>query len=47
MGVEPIMVKMVESHLKWIGHIWRKPIEASVRRIDQIEGNLIVKEREI
>ena len=29
-----IVEKMVKSHLRWFGHVWRRPIEAIVRRVD-------------
>ena len=38
-GVAPIVEKMVESRLRWFGHVWRRPIEALVRRVDQMEGS--------
>ena len=38
-GVAPIVEKMVESRFRWFGHMWRRPIEALVRRVDQMEGS--------
>ncbi|KAK7258655.1 hypothetical protein RIF29_24237 [Crotalaria pallida] len=37
-GVAPIVEKMVEYRLRWFGHVWRRPVEAPVRRVDQMEG---------
>ncbi|KAF1869372.1 hypothetical protein Lal_00018467 [Lupinus albus] len=31
--------KMVASRLRWFGHVWRRPIEASVRRVEQMEAS--------
>ena len=40
------MKKMVESHLRWFGHVWRRLIEVSVRRVDQMKSSPIVRDRE-
>ena len=37
----PNVEKMVESSLKWFGHVWRRLIEAPVKRADQMEGSPI------
>lgn len=34
---------MVESCIRWFGHVWRGLVEASIRRVDQIEYNPIVR----
>ena len=35
-GVAPISEKMVENRLRWFGHVQRRPLDAPVRRVDQI-----------
>ena len=30
---------MVESCLKWFGHVWRMLVEASAIGVDQMEGS--------
>ena len=27
---------MVEFHLRWFGHVWKRPIEVPVKRVDQM-----------
>ena len=44
-GVAPIVEKMVESRLRWFGHVWRRPAEALVRRVDQRENSPIIRGR--
>ena len=41
-----LVEKMVESCVRRLGHVGRRPIEALVRRVDQMEGILIVNGRE-
>lgn len=36
--VAPIMEKMVESRLKWFGHVWRRSIKALAGRVDQMKS---------
>lgn len=36
---------MVEFHFMWFGHVARRPIEVPIRRIDQMKGSPIVKDR--
>jgi len=36
-GVAPIVEKLVENRLRWFGHVERRPVDAVVRRVDQIE----------
>ncbi|KAM7518030.1 hypothetical protein LguiB_016992 [Lonicera macranthoides] len=45
-GVAPITEKMVEFRLRWFGHVWRRPVDAVVRRVDHMEGSLVVRGRE-
>ena len=42
-GVVPIEEKMRETRLRWFGHVRRRPIDALVRRVDEIEQ--IVRKR--
>ena len=44
-GVAPIVEKMVESRLRWFGHVWRRSVDAPVRRVDQMEDSPVVKGR--
>lgn len=39
----PIVENMVESRLSWFSHVRRIPLEAIVRRVDQVEESPIVK----
>lgn len=45
-GVTSIEEKMLESYLRWFGYVGRRPIEALVRRVDQMKDNPIIKGRE-
>ena len=36
-GVAPIVEKLVENRLTWFGHVERRPLDAVVRRVDQME----------
>jgi hypothetical protein len=44
-GVAPIEEKMVESRLRWFGHVRRRPLEAPVRRVDQMADSPRVRGR--
>ena len=44
-GVAPIEEKMVKSRLRWFGHVKRRPIEAPVRRVDQVFNEPITRGR--
>ena len=35
-GVTPIEEKMIENHLRWFGHVRRRPTDASVHRVELI-----------
>ncbi|KEH35761.1 hypothetical protein MTR_3g102480 [Medicago truncatula] len=37
MEVAPIVEKLVENRLRWFGHVERRPVDAVVRRVDQME----------
>lgn len=41
-GVASIVAMMVESRHRWFGHVWIRPIEASLRRVDMMVNSLIV-----
>ena len=41
----PIKEKIVDSCLRWFGHIQRRPIEALVRKLDYMENNPIIGSR--
>ena len=32
---------MVETRLRWFGHVERRPMDSIVRRVDQMEGSQI------
>jgi len=36
-GVAPIVEKLVENRLRLFGHVERRPVDAVVRRVDQME----------
>lgn len=40
-GVAPVVGNVVESWLKWFGHIWRS-MDSIGRKVDQMEGSLVV-----
>lgn len=44
-GVAPFEEKMVESRLRWFGHVTRRQIEVRIRRVDQMEDSPIIKRR--
>jgi len=44
-GVAPIVEKLVENMLRWFGHVERRPVDAVVRRVDQIEENHVKRGR--
>ena len=42
-----IVRKMWKSCLRWwFGHVWRRHIEASLRRIDEMVGSPVIRNRE-
>jgi hypothetical protein len=43
--VAPIVEKMVETGLKWFGHVERRPVDVLVRRVDQMEDSQIIRGR--
>ena len=45
MGVAPIAEKLVENRLRWFGHVERRPVDAVVRRVDQIEESQVKRGR--
>ena len=36
---------MVESHLRWFGHVCKRPIEALVGRVELVKSSLIARDR--
>ena len=40
-GVVSIEEKLVENHLRWFGHVQRRPLSAPVRRVDQATWSLV------
>jgi hypothetical protein len=44
-GVAPIVEKLVENRLRWFGHVERRPIDAVVRRVDQMEKSQVKRGR--
>ena len=32
-GVAPIVETMVEFHIRWFGHMWKRFVKASIRRV--------------
>jgi len=44
-GVAPIVEKMVENRLRRFGHVERRPVDAIVRRVDQMEVSQIKRGR--
>ena len=45
MGVAPIVKKLVENRLIWFGHVERRPVDAVVRRVDQMEEGQVRRGR--
>jgi hypothetical protein len=38
---------MVETRLMWFGHVDRRPADFVVRRVDQMDGRLVVNSLEL
>ena len=32
----PIVKMMVEACLRWFEHVWRRPVEARVKKVDRV-----------
>lgn len=43
--VAPIAEKIVVSSYRWFEHVWRRPIGALVKRVDQMDDNPILRVR--
>jgi hypothetical protein len=41
MGVAPIVYKLVENKLRLFEHVERRPVDAVVRRVDQMEESQV------
>ena len=39
-----IIEKMVESCLRWVDHVWRRPTETLVREVGQMENSPIARD---
>jgi len=37
-GVAPLVEKMVETRLRWYGHVERRHVDSMARRVGQMEG---------
>jgi len=44
-GVSPIVEKMVETILRWFGHVKRRHVDDVVRIVDHMEGRQITRAR--
>ena len=44
-GVTPIVEKLVENRLRWFGHVERRPVDAVVRRVDQMKESHVKRGR--
>jgi len=44
-GVAPIVEKLVENRLRWFEHVERRPVDAVVRRVDQMEESQVKRGR--
>jgi hypothetical protein len=45
MGVAPIVEKLVENRLRLFGHAERRVVDVVVRRVDQMEGSQVKRDR--
>jgi hypothetical protein len=43
--VAPIIEKLVENRLRWFRHVERRPVDAVVRRVDQMEESQVKRGR--
>lgn len=41
----PIVEKMVETSLRWFGHAGKMPVGCGIRRVDQMQGSQITRDR--
>ena len=44
--VVPIIEKLVETCLRWLGHVQRRPMDAPVHRVDQMVENPIIQRKD-
>jgi len=44
-GVAPIVEKLVENRLRWFEQVERRPVDAVVRRVDQMEESQVRRGR--
>jgi len=45
MGVAPIVEKLIENRLRWFRHVERRPVDAVVRRVNQMDENHVKRDR--
>ena len=45
MGVAPIVEKLIENRLRWFEHVERRPVDAVVRRVYQMEESHVKRDR--
>ena len=43
--VAPIVEKLVENRLRWFGHVERRPVDAVVRKVDQMKESYVKRGR--
>jgi hypothetical protein len=44
-GVAPLVEKMVETRIRWFGHVERRVVDFVVRRVYQVEDSQITRGR--
>jgi hypothetical protein len=44
-GVALIVEKLVENRLRWFAHVERRPVDAVIRRVDQMEESQVKRGR--
>jgi hypothetical protein len=44
-GVAAIVEKFVKNRFRWFGHVERRPVDAVIRRVDQMEESQVKRGR--